>query len=64
MDLGTLFLKRFLDASKMSKTQNNIFIQLSSTLPPETVKKWEEMVTAWNADPKRPNPYQEKKSGE
>jgi hypothetical protein len=47
----------------MSTKQTNIFNQLSTTFPPETVKKWEDMVTAWNADPKSPNPYQEKKSG-
>ena len=61
--IGTLFLKRFLDASKMSAKQTDIFNQLSSTFPPETVKKWEGMVTAWNADPKMLNPYQEQKSG-
>ena len=46
----------------MSAKQADIFTQLSSTFPPETVEKWEDMVTAWNADSKMPNPYQEQKS--
>jgi hypothetical protein len=47
----------------MSAKQTNIFNQLSATFSPETVKKWEAMVTAWNANPKNLNPYQEPKSG-
>jgi hypothetical protein len=63
-DIGTLFLKRFLEAFEMSKKQTEIFVQLSAAFSPETVKKWEDMVTAWNVNPKMPNPYQEPKSGE
>jgi hypothetical protein len=47
----------------MSTKQTDIFNQLSATFSPETVKKWEAMVTAWNANPKKPNPYQEPMSG-
>ena len=47
----------------MSTKQTDIFNQLSTTFSPETVKKWEDMVTVWNANPKMPNPNQEKKSG-
>jgi hypothetical protein len=60
---GTLFLKRFKEAFNMSAKHTDVFNKLSATSTPETVKKWEEMVTAWNANPKAPNPYQEPKDG-
>ena len=46
----------------MSAKQTDIFTQLSSTFPPETVEKWEGTLTAWNDDSKMPNPYQGQKS--
>lgn len=60
---GKLFAKRLLEASKMSATQSDIFNQLSASFAPATVSKWGRMVTAWNANPKAPNPYAEPKGG-
>ena len=62
--LGPLFLKRFKEAVKMSVQQSDIFDQFSATFSPAVVTKWEAMVTAWNANPKAPNPYHERQSGE
>ena len=62
--LGPLFLKRFKEAVKMSVQQSDIFEQFSATFSPAVVNKWEAMVTAWNVNPKAPNPYQERQSGE
>jgi hypothetical protein len=59
-----LFPKRFEEAFKMSAKQRTTFDQLSATFSPDAVQKWEEMVATWNADPKKPNPYTELKSGE
>ena len=56
---GTLFLKRFNDAFNLSAKQTDIFNQFSSTFSPAMIKKWESMVTAWEANPKAPNPYEE-----
>jgi hypothetical protein len=43
---------------KMSDIQSDIFNQLSATFTPETIRRWEAMVVAWNMDPKNaPNPY-------
>jgi hypothetical protein len=61
---GLLFLKRFKEAFKMSGQQADVFEQFSATFTPAVVKKWEAIVTAWNANPKARNPYQEPKSGE
>lgn len=61
--LGTLLLKRFKDAFDMSAKHTAVFNKLSATFSPETVKKWEEMVTAWNANHKAPNPYRELECG-
>jgi hypothetical protein len=47
----------------MSAQQAEVFNQFSATFSATTVKKWEAMVTAWNANPKARNPYQEPRSG-
>lgn len=47
----------------MSMKHADVFNKLSATFSPETVAKWEEMVTRWNADPKAPNPYRESQGG-
>jgi len=60
---GTLFLRRFNDAYKMSAKQTDIFNQLSVTFPPATVKKWESKITAWEANPKAHNPCAEPEGG-
>ena len=60
--IGTLFMKRFLEAHKMSAIQIDVFNQLSATFSADIVKKWEKMVVTWNANPKAPNPYKEPKS--
>ena len=47
----------------MSAQQADVFNQFSATFSPAAVKKWEAMVTTWNANPKARNPYQEPRSG-
>jgi hypothetical protein len=60
---GTLFLKQFKEASQLSAKQTEVFNQFSATFSPATIKKWELMITAWEANPKAPNPYEEPESG-
>ena len=60
---GTLFLKRFNDAYKMSAKQKDVFNQLSATFPSTTVKRWELKITTWEANPKAQNPYAEPEGG-
>jgi hypothetical protein len=47
----------------MSERQTDLFTQFSATFSAETVNKWEKMVTAWDANSKAPNPYQEPENG-
>jgi hypothetical protein len=62
---GVLFFKRYKNALKMSEIQADIFNQFSATFTPETIKRWEAMVIAWNKNPiKAPNPYRETASGQ
>ena len=35
----------------------DVFNQILAMFAPETVRKWETMVTAWNGNPRAPNPY-------
>ena len=41
--IGTLFMKRFHEAHKMSAIQTDVFNQLSATFSTDTVRKWEKM---------------------
>ena len=43
----------------MSAKQTEVFNQLSATFSTETIKKWESMITTWEANPKARNPYVE-----
>lgn len=47
----------------MSAKQIDVFNKLSATFAPETVKKWEAMAVAWDANPKALNPYKKPSSG-
>lgn len=43
--------------------QRQAFIEFSNTFEPGVVREWEAMVTAWEHDPKRPDPYEEPQTG-
>ena len=47
----------------MSAKQTEVFNQFSATFTPATIKKWESKITAWEGNPKAPNPYEEPESG-
>jgi hypothetical protein len=47
----------------MSAKQTENFNQLSATFSPGIIKKWEAVVTKWEANPRAPNPYAEPESG-
>ena len=56
---GSLFLKRFKDAWNMQGKHREMFKQLSSTFPEDTLKRWTAMVDSWKVDHRQPNPYEE-----
>lgn len=43
----------------MREKHRSIFEQFSSTFPPQTVQKWENMISEWKIDKSKPNPYKE-----
>jgi hypothetical protein len=57
--LGDLLARRLRDADQMREKHSDTFSQLSATIPPETVSKWETMVLNWKNDKSKPNPYDE-----
>ncbi|KAI0059388.1 hypothetical protein BV25DRAFT_1785942, partial [Artomyces pyxidatus] len=61
--LGQYLLKSLRAAAPEYATQTLKQNELNATFPPEVVEKWEEMVTAWDADSSQPNPYKEPNSG-
>jgi len=60
---GKAFLKKFREASKMKTKHEHIFKQLSATFSSTIVEEWLDMVEIWEADPSKPNPYAEPRSG-
>ncbi|KIM92176.1 hypothetical protein PILCRDRAFT_83447 [Piloderma croceum F 1598] len=56
---GTLFAKQFKEAFMMHKKHQDLFTKFSKIFKLNTVQKWEAIVKAWEADFKKPNPYEE-----
>lgn len=56
---GTYLLKQFKTALVMSRRQRERHEELDATFPRDVVRKWENMVAAWNANPSAPDPYVE-----
>ncbi len=42
--------------------QGRAFTEYSATFDPNVVATWEGMISAWNEDQSRPDPYEEPKS--
>jgi hypothetical protein len=43
----------------MRAKHQELFAKFSETFKPETIRKWEATVKAWEADSEKPNPYEE-----
>ncbi len=43
----------------MRVKQRKVYEEFAANIPEDTVKGWEEMLSAWNADPTKPDPYNE-----
>lgn len=61
---GSLFLKRFKDASVMRQKHREAFDTFSNTFSPRTILQWTKMVEAWLGDRTKPNPYEEPSNSE
>ena len=47
----------------MSVMQSEVYNQFSATFSPPVIKKWEDMIATWEANPSAPNPYAEPENG-
>ena len=52
------------EAHKMKRWHQELLDEFSVEFPPDVISQWVEMIEAWNADPSRPNPYEEIENGE
>ncbi|PPR06471.1 hypothetical protein CVT24_002571 [Panaeolus cyanescens] len=57
------FRRRFKEAAYMSKKQQEIYDQLTATFGAKCIKEWTNMVTEYEADRSKPNPYEEPQCG-
>lgn len=62
--IGLRFSRKLKEAVEMSELHQENFEMFSATFNDEAVMQWEEMTLAWEKDQMKPNPYEEKDSGE
>ncbi|KAI0326025.1 hypothetical protein GY45DRAFT_1234598, partial [Cubamyces sp. BRFM 1775] len=58
---GPALLRSLEEAHAFRIEQARVFREYSATFDPNVVRTWEDMVSAWNADQSRPDPYEEPK---
>ena len=61
--LGIVLLRALQEAREMAVKQRQIFVEYSATFTPTILEQWESMVAAWDADPSKPDPYEEPTTG-
>jgi hypothetical protein len=59
---GSSLASRLSEALKEQALHRAFFLKLTSGLDQDTIKEWEELVTAWEDDQTKPNPFEEVKS--
>lgn len=47
----------------MYTTHQQLFEEFTATFPPEVVAGWGQMITEWEGDMSKPNPYEEPAKG-
>jgi hypothetical protein len=47
----------------MQVKHEQAFVKFNGTFPPAVVDKWEKMVTEWDSDKTKKNPYEEPVAG-
>jgi len=61
--IGHLFSSRLKKALVMQVKHEQAFVKFNGTFPPAVVDKWETMVTEWDNDKTKKNPYEEPVAG-
>ncbi|KAI0062049.1 hypothetical protein BV25DRAFT_1870510 [Artomyces pyxidatus] len=57
--LGNQLHRALKQAVPAYQRKQAVFEESTATFPPSVLQKWEAMLAAWHADPKKPNPYRE-----
>ncbi|KAI0067061.1 hypothetical protein BV25DRAFT_1912397 [Artomyces pyxidatus] len=57
--LGNQLHRALKQAVPAYERKKAVFEESTATFPPAVLHKWEAMLAAWHADPKKPNPYRE-----
>jgi hypothetical protein len=60
---GVLFSSRLKKALVMKAKHGQAFTSLNATFPTAVVEKWAKMVSDWDKDKKKKNPYEEPVAG-
>lgn len=59
IDLGTKFTAQMKKAVCMRDKHRTAFNNFNNTFPASVVATWDRLVTDWDADKSKPNPYEE-----
>ena len=59
LSVGSYLLKCLREAREMKHKQQQRFEEHSENFPDDVIKKWEDMVTQWESDFSKPDPYEE-----
>ncbi|KAI0702101.1 hypothetical protein C8Q76DRAFT_802395 [Earliella scabrosa] len=59
IELAQYLLKCLKEARAMATKQHEIFNEHTQNFAGDVVKKWEQMIKTWEADPSNPDPYEE-----
>ncbi|KAF8163735.1 hypothetical protein B0H34DRAFT_650742, partial [Crassisporium funariophilum] len=59
---GETFVQKCEEAIEGREEYINAFIEFDAALPEESTKAWTQLCQAWEADPRKPNPFQRPKS--
>jgi hypothetical protein len=61
--VGKTLAAQLCQAHKMKVRHEELLEDFSAEFPPEVIQRWTKDIEAWNADPSKPNPYEDVEMG-
>ena len=62
-ELGSSLSRNLREAMEFRDRQHTIFSELDASLDSTITRQWQTMIDTWEADPTKPNPYEEPEIG-
>lgn len=62
LELGTRLLQGLHEAIEMNSRHTSLHMKFTESFPPDTIRKWESEVVAWERDPTQPNPFDDEET--